>query len=97
MSSGASCCLIQIMPEIRHDAEHRDPGQLFKLAEAGLQKRRIPAELVDDKATSIQNPSVDDHHDIISDAPVYDLNGLRVQGTPKKGVYIQNGVKRVVR
>ena len=28
---------------------------------------------------------------------LYDLSGRRVQGTPKKGVYIQNGVKRVVR
>ncbi|MBR5037828.1 MAG: leucine-rich repeat domain-containing protein [Prevotella sp.] len=46
--------------------------------------------------TSIQNPSVD-HHGIISDSPFYDLNGRRVQGKPKKGVYIQNGVKRVVR
>ena len=28
---------------------------------------------------------------------IYDLSGRRVQGTPKKGVYIQNGKKYVVR
>jgi hypothetical protein len=47
--------------------------------------------------TSIQNPSVVDHHGIISDAPFYDLNGRRVQGTPKKGVYIQNGKVVVIK
>lgn len=47
--------------------------------------------------TSIQNPPVATHPGIISDVPLYDLGGRRVQGTPKKGVYIQNGKKHVVR
>ena len=43
------------------------------------------------------NPAVDAHHDIDPDTPIYDIHGRRVQGTPKKGVYIQNGKKVVIK
>jgi hypothetical protein len=32
-----------------------------------------------------------------SDCAIYDLQGRRLSGKPAKGLYIQNGVKRVVR
>ena len=48
---------------------------------------------LDEYQTGIQAPtSANDDIDLI-----YDLSGRRVQGTPKKGVYIQNGKKYVVR
>lgn len=42
------------------------------------------------------NPAVDAHHYIDPDTPIYDIQGRRVQGTPKKGVYMQNGKKVII-
>ena len=43
------------------------------------------------------NSTVTGYSNVSSDTPLYDLSGRRVQGTPKKGVYIQDGKKYVVR
>ena len=43
------------------------------------------------------NSIVAAHHYVGPDTPIYDIHGRRVQGKPKKGVYIQNGKKYVVR
>lgn len=42
------------------------------------------------------NPAVDAHHYIDPDTPIYDIQGRRVQGIPKKGVYMQNGKKVII-
>lgn len=47
--------------------------------------------------TNMDSPKIVQHPNIISDVPIYDLLGRRVQSPIKKGFYIQQGRKLVVR
>ena len=50
------------------------------------------AELIAQSTTAIRSVTSD-----TATAPTYDLQGRKLQQTPQKGVYIQNGRKRIVR
>ena len=49
-------------------------------------------------ATSVRDiPKATNERNISPDAPIYDLQGRRLSATPQKGVYIQNGKKKLVK
>ena len=49
-------------------------------------------------ATSVRDiPKATDGRSISPDTPIYDLQGRRLNATPQKGVYIQNGKKKLVK
>ena len=49
-------------------------------------------------ATSVRDiPKATNERNISPDAPIYDLQGRRLSAAPQKGVYIQNGKKKLVK
>jgi len=54
-------------------------------------KNKREIVLQDDESSLTPNPSP------VREGSIYDLQGRRLSGKPAKGLYIQNGVKRVVR
>ena len=49
-------------------------------------------------ATSVRDiPKATNERNISPDAPIYDLQGRRLSAMPQKGVYIQNGKKKLVK
>ena len=54
----------------------------------------VNGEVIYQSATSIQGIK---SNTLNSDGAIFDLQGRRLSATPAKGVYIQNGKKRIVR